>query len=78
MEEVSELVIGKKYSIELYPADKKIKAVYKGKGILEGFGERHLFVHGERNKSYVMMDNHWLIEMPYGTLTYNSVSSAPV
>lgn len=78
MEEVSELIIGNKYSIELYPADKKIKVVYKGKGILEGFGERHLFVHGEKNKSYIAMDNHWLIKTEDGTLTYNSVSLAPV
>jgi len=71
------LAKGRNYQIKGYPkSDIQLTARYLGNGVLEGFGENHVFVEEEKdNRTYVFMNDHWLREID-GFLTYSPISSS--
>lgn len=70
-----DLNVGQEYSVEIYPGKEVVTAKYTGEAELEGFGDRHLFISEGKDKSYVYLDDWWLIKKEDGTLSYIRASS---
>ena len=60
---------GKNYSIELYPTQKIVEAIYD-----KEHNTTHIF---QSEEDYVLVDNHWVKERD-GKITYSPFSSAPI
>ncbi len=65
------LKIGNTYHLKIYPYDDDFKGSY-----IASDGKRHIF-SGEYNgvRGYALVSDHWINELPDGTITHLPISS---